>query len=213
MARVRRKSGFTLIELLVVIAIIAVLIALLLPAVQQAREAARRSQCKNNLKQLGLALHNYHELANMFPPGEINNGETSCQTWMVGNGLTWRVMLLPQLDYGPMYNNINFSDWAHGGCPGKVFTTPNSWLQVQGSALTVLLCPSDNRPVFRSNPPRAGTNYPGMYAGGQFQTSNGLCEIPPIQQGPGTSCPSHGFGDRGGGMNFVGGRRAGEMID
>ncbi len=212
MARVlRRKSGFTLIELLVVIAIIAVLIALLLPAVQQAREAARRSQCKNNLKQLGLALHNYHELASMFPPGKINGGETACQSWIRGNGLSWRVMLLPQLDYGPMYNNINFNDWAHGYCGAKIFTTPRSYVPVQGSALSVLLCPSDNRPTFRNNPPNAGTNYAGMYSGGQFISSNGKCPNPPIQQVASMECPGHG-GNAGGGMSYLG-RTTGQMID
>ena len=94
------KRAFTLIELLVVIAIIAVLIALLLPAVQQAREAARRSQCKNNLKQMGLAVHNYHETANQMPPAWINPS-TGGSTAMYGTGNTRNItgysLLLPYL--------------------------------------------------------------------------------------------------------------------
>src|SRR4051812_6730319 len=93
------KRGFTLIELLVVIAIIAVLIALLLPAVQQAREAARRSQCKNNLKQIGLALHNYHDTANTLPPGWIGDPTGS----NAGNRWGWGTMILPYLDQAPLY--------------------------------------------------------------------------------------------------------------
>ncbi|MCC7421476.1 MAG: DUF1559 domain-containing protein [Planctomycetaceae bacterium] len=94
-----RHRGFTLIELLVVIAIIAILIALLLPAVQQAREAARRTQCKNNLKQLGIALHNYHDTVNAFPPGGI--GGTMKASFFT--------MLLPYIDQAPAYNRMNFA--------------------------------------------------------------------------------------------------------
>lgn len=83
----RSSKGFTLIELLVVIAIIAILIALLLPAVQQAREAARRSTCKNNMKQIGLALHNYHDSHRVFPPGDINGGGYD-SGWMTAAGQT-----------------------------------------------------------------------------------------------------------------------------
>ncbi len=104
---VSRRSGFTLVELLVVIAIIAVLIALLLPAVQQAREAARRTQCRSNLKQIGLALHNYHDTSNMQPPGWI--GVTGGQPDVNGiNGWGWAAKLLPQLDQAPLYGSLNF---------------------------------------------------------------------------------------------------------
>jgi prepilin-type N-terminal cleavage/methylation domain-containing protein/prepilin-type processing-associated H-X9-DG protein len=97
-----RKAGFTLIELLVVIAIIAVLVALLLPAVQQAREAARRSQCKNNLKQMGLAIHNYHDTNLTFPPGGVALPTNTTVTYT-----GWGISLLPGLDQGVLYNLFN----------------------------------------------------------------------------------------------------------
>ncbi len=112
----RRSAGFTLIELLVVIAIIAILIALLLPAVQQAREAARRTQCKNNLKQLGLALHNYHDTYNVFPPGNVSPLPMSTQGCFTGNtnrtlhpNAPWSVLILPYIDQANIYNLLNMS--------------------------------------------------------------------------------------------------------
>ena len=100
-----RRRAFTLIELLVVIAIIAVLIALLLPAVQQAREAARRTQCKNNIKQLGLSLHNYHDTFNLFPYASNFNVNTT------SNAInhTWVEAVLPYVDQAPLYGRINFN--------------------------------------------------------------------------------------------------------
>jgi len=108
----RSRKGFTLIELLVVIAIIAILIALLLPAVQQAREAARRTQCRNNLKQLGLAMHNYHDVFGLFPPGWIgvDTGVTpNVADANGGSGIGWGTMMLPYLDQAVLYNKMNFS--------------------------------------------------------------------------------------------------------
>jgi prepilin-type N-terminal cleavage/methylation domain-containing protein/prepilin-type processing-associated H-X9-DG protein len=130
------SNGFTLIELLVVIAIIAVLIALLLPAVQAAREAARRTQCINNLKQMGLALHNYHDALLVFPPGYIAaspfvDGETDTSP-----GWSWASMILPQLDQSPLYSSINFS------LPVQAAANTTG---VQTS-LNAFLCPSDQIP-------------------------------------------------------------------
>ncbi len=121
MIRHSRRRAFTLIELLVVIAIIAVLIALLLPAVQQAREAARRTQCKNNLKQLGLGLHNYHGSFNCFPFGQIASGYSAIS------------QLLPYFDQAPLYNQINFS----------LPTTDASNVTAKNTVLPALRCPSD----------------------------------------------------------------------
>ncbi|HVW00438.1 MAG TPA: DUF1559 domain-containing protein [Planctomycetaceae bacterium] len=123
------KRAFTLIELLVVIAIIAVLIALLLPAVQQAREAARRSQCKNNLKQLGLAIHNYHDNFNSIPPGWIG-ANTSIAT-PVPMGWGWNVMLFPQMDQAPLYGKFVFT--AQPTNAGGLLST----------SIPALRCPSD----------------------------------------------------------------------
>jgi prepilin-type N-terminal cleavage/methylation domain-containing protein/prepilin-type processing-associated H-X9-DG protein len=126
-----RRRGYTLIELLVVISIIAVLIALLLPAVQSAREAARRIQCVNNLKQMGLALHNYHSANGSFPMGYVAWANPDPEQTSPGWG--WGTLLLPQLEQGPLYNAANINLPIESG----------SGLSTRMTALSVYICPSD----------------------------------------------------------------------
>lgn len=161
----QRWRAFTLIELLVVIAIIAILIALLLPAVQQAREAARRTQCKNNLKQIGLALHNYHDTYNRFPPGSFWNITVSGRTYHQGSLLTH---LLPYVEQAAMFSQIPFNN-----PPGPSFNINNGTLpggQLMRTAFRVpgYICPSDT----------AGPNFNGIstvqnYAGSKGASNAG----------------------------------------
>lgn len=161
----KRVRAFTLIELLVVIAIIAILIALLLPAVQQAREAARRTQCRNNLKQIGLALHNYHDTAGTFPPPQIMTyyapGAVSGATGLPRNH-TWISMILPYFDQAPLYNSIDFSEPIMG-VGGTAPQTVSGGNTIVGTTVPGLQCPSD--PGFGGNTSLAHglthTNYAG----------------------------------------------------
>ena len=147
---VRTRNGFTLIELLVVIAIIAILIALLLPAVQQAREAARRTQCKNNLKQLGLALHNYLDTFTVFPPticvGPGDGGEWSLQA-----------RTLPYIEQGSIFSTIDFSrDYNQ--------TSPAFPFGIKAMRIGVLQCPSDPNDRQRVDSSGNPDHYPLNYA-------------------------------------------------
>ena len=166
----RRQRGFTLIELLVVIAIIAVLIALLLPAVQAAREAARRAQCVNNMKQLGIASHNYHDIHNSMPPNLYlhPNYATSTYAW---NNASWLVFILPQMEQSALYNSVNFNIMWGPNALGKwgpqYLGQQNSTVRI--TVINSLICPSDpsanidtaNADEIGTNNSAAGTSYVG----------------------------------------------------
>ncbi|APW61129.1 DUF1559 domain-containing protein [Paludisphaera borealis] len=201
--------GFTLIELLVVIAIIGLLIALLLPAVQSAREAARRAQCSNNLKQIALAMHLYHETLNVLPPGYFtvdgppNVGE-------IGNGWAWGSMILDRLEQRPLYNSINFS-----------LQIADSGSQTARSAQpSVFLCPS----ATRSGPasfhfPKAAPLLPTDLSASQYIACAGshFEQDYSLDRGNGVLIRNHAFGLRdvrdGSSMTLLIGERSRNVAD
>lgn len=175
------RGGFTLIELLVVIAVIAILIALLLPAVQQAREAARRSQCKNHLKQLGLALHNYHASFRAFPMGTGGQPDANL-------GWGWTTALLPNLDQANTYNTIDFTN---PDCCLEVLSLQNAVPpepDPSSQPLMLVFCPSDPRAriLLLSGPSgpepatyNCGLLHAGSYLGVSGDTAYGRGAIAP----------------------------------
>jgi len=180
-----RRSGFTLVELLVVIAIIGILVALLLPAVQAAREAARRMSCGNNLKQLGVALHNYHDTYKVFPPGTINaaNSSSSMQPILdhplTGGTLnhTGHMLILPFMEMQPLHDQINFNICS-SGFEGSYAGTglrggwPNTNTPLMQILIPTFLCPSD-RGDERGALLR--TDVANYIADGQRHTNYALC--------------------------------------
>lgn len=143
----RRNRGFTLIELLVVIAIIAIIIAQLLPAVQQTRAAARRTQCKNNLKQLGLAIHNYLDVSLLFP-GNITEAAGG------NRSASWITLTLPYMDQAPAYNQMEFSgaNFTNQGVGANL-----NWDVVRQLRVPGLSCPSSPLPTTRTEATNGAT--------------------------------------------------------
>jgi prepilin-type N-terminal cleavage/methylation domain-containing protein/prepilin-type processing-associated H-X9-DG protein len=188
----RKSRGFTLIELLVVIAIIAVLIALLLPAVQAAREAARRAQCSNNLKQIGLAMHNYHSSVDRFPQGHSASADQPNYSDKNYAGWTeWSAQaeMLSYMEGGSIYNAINFAfcgGYNYGqACNGTAWTT----------IVNTYLCPSDNNAGL-GGAPQFGTGPPNINS---YRASVGTTSLAGWNNGPGySSCQPDPLGIAGG---------------
>ncbi|GAA4435976.1 DUF1559 domain-containing protein [Bremerella cremea] len=180
---IRMRSAFTLVELLVVIAIIGVLIALLLPAVQQAREAARRSQCRNNLKQIGLALHNYHDVFHGMPPSTVRAPYTESSGWFGKPGWGWGALILPYVEQPALHEQLGVTSNRLTN-----YATITNMIELTQTSLPVYLCPSSPAPelnaqfkknAFATKDVPATSNYKGVF--GSFNegaTSGGPSDCP-----------------------------------
>ena len=183
MSKRRTQRGFTLIELLVVIAIIAILIALLLPAVQQAREAARRTQCRNNLKQIGLALHNYHDVYGAFPGGAYSavDDENGCDD----DGYGWAVMLLPYIDQAPLYNALPMTASAAGGITSIEDPRAPNWCifknyKESGNGTTFIPGGDTILPAFRCPSSTLPATVPEIWQGFSFVGGSSSSDVPHV---------------------------------
>ena len=196
----KRRFGFTLIELLVVIAIIAILIALLLPAVQQAREAARRTQCRNNLHQFGLALHNYHDVYQMHSPTIF--GTEGAANWTNATKGSYLVRLLPYIDQAPLFNALDFgqleldlnADWQPQGAPGTPGVNFESQTDPSGKlyrhyAVPMFFCPTDTSVELDGHSTK--TNYALSIGNQAMPSQNGMCNLYPGNNF-GTGAAGHG---------------------
>jgi prepilin-type N-terminal cleavage/methylation domain-containing protein len=186
----RSRQGFTLVELLVVIAIIGVLVALLLPAVQQAREAARRMQCGNNLKQYGIGIHTYHDVWKVIPPGGMAADDPAYdgnQAW-VWTRLSWHAKILPQMEQAQLYDKINIIN-LHWSNPGAINDTAGFQTPIATPKGTRLLrqiqvpysrCPSDTYP---DDPAASWSNYCGSLGSQRTDSEHGAVCQPFMVQG------------------------------
>ena len=177
----RKRSGFTLVELLVVIAIIGVLVALLLPAVQAARESARRMSCGNNLKQLGLAMHNYHDTFKRLPGGTRDNDPANVgnrRPWVAGDHRKGSVLvkILPYMEQGPLFDNLDFRFDVYAQLNALGFDNG-------GKKMKIYICPSDGTSSTRLNRDRQFYNY-AKNIGNQNMSGRGWCNIYPNNAGP-----------------------------
>src|SRR5688500_7951808 len=187
--RTFRRQGFTLIELLAVIAIIGVLVALLLPAVQQAREAARRMQCGNNLKQFGVAIHTYHDIWKVIPPGNMAAYEgVSGPVWNqvgVWQNVSWHVKILPQMEQNQIFDKVNFVG-LYWGTPAthptsgweSIIPTPKGNKRLYEIQVPYNRCPSDS---WRDLGGRVWCNYSGSLGSNKIPSNpgapNGACDL------------------------------------
>lgn len=170
--RVSRTQGFTLVELLVVIAIIGILIGLLLPAVQKAREAARRTSCLNNLRQFGLAIHTYHDVFKILPPGGTYRNPTVNNSWDGNNApnIGWQVRILPNMEQNTLFDALNFSA-LHAFETGVVIN--NVTKAAREIQVPYAMCPSDPRDAVRNG--YAQGSYSGVLGSQRVPSANGSC--------------------------------------